>query len=213
VPFLGYMGVRYMLTRHHEELFPPWEPAWNGQGGKLWRNPEALPLFFVPASWRPARDPRDALLTTAANEDFSAAAVAEIPKAAGVEVRRVGSPLGETDITLRRQTGQVRLRAVHANGFELDVAGGGAAGGTEGALVVSSVTYCRGWRLAVDGRQADLLRVNAGFLGFLLPPGAHRATLEYRPAGWVWGLRLCGLTIVAILAALAWRAARPRRWW
>src|SRR5258708_26766710 len=128
VPFLAYMGVRYLLTRHHEELFPPWEPAWNGQGGKLWRNPEALPLFFVPASWRPARDPRDALFTTVANEDFSAAAVAEIPKAAGVEVRLVGSagsPLGETDITLRRQSGQVRLRAVHPNGFELEVPGGG----------------------------------------------------------------------------------------
>src|SRR5258708_40363875 len=91
VPFLGYMGVRYLLTRHHEELFPPWEPAWNGQGGKLWRNPEALPLFFVPASWRPARDPRDALFTTVASDDFSAAAAAELPQAAGGGVRRARS--------------------------------------------------------------------------------------------------------------------------
>ncbi|HYL06724.1 MAG TPA: hypothetical protein VE075_11830, partial [Thermoanaerobaculia bacterium] len=37
VPFLGYLGVRYMLTRHREALFPPWEEAWDGQGGKLWR--------------------------------------------------------------------------------------------------------------------------------------------------------------------------------
>jgi Bacterial membrane protein YfhO len=147
----------------------------------------------MPASWRPARDPADALATTVANQDFSAAAVAEIGGAAGVEVRR--------------QDGWVRLRGVHANGFELDAVAGGAAG----ALVVSSVTFCRGWRLAIDGRQADLVRVNAGFLGFLLPAGSHRATLEYRPAGWVWGVRLCGLTIVAALAALGWRAARLRR--
>ena len=89
VPFLAYMSVRYMLTRHHEELFPPWEEAWNGQGGKLWRNPEALPLFFLPASWRPARDPRDALFATLANQDFAAAAVADVGAAAGDS----GSPL------------------------------------------------------------------------------------------------------------------------
>src|SRR5262249_42034290 len=63
-PFLGYLGVRYLMTRHREELYPPWEEAWDEQGGKVWRNPEALPLFFMPAAWRPARDPDDALGAT-----------------------------------------------------------------------------------------------------------------------------------------------------
>jgi uncharacterized membrane protein YfhO len=76
---------------------------------------------------------------------------------------------------------------------------------------VSSVTFCRGWRLAIDGRRAEPVRVNAGFLGFLLPAGSHRAVLEYRPDGWVWGVRLCGLTILAALAAVGWRAASSRR--
>jgi hypothetical protein len=205
VPFLGYLGVRYMLTRHRAELFPPWEEAWDGQGGKLWRNPDALPLFFMPASWRPASDPRDALLATVANEDFAAAAVAEVGEGEIGQAGAIG-PAGEVG-GIRRQSGQVRLSRVHANGFELE--GGGPAGG----LVVSSVTFCRGWNLAIDGRRAELVRVNAGFLGFLMPPGAHRATLEYRPAGWVWGLRLCALTIGAALTALlalGWRAARTR---
>jgi hypothetical protein len=210
VPFLGYLGVRYMLTRHRADLFPPWEEAWDGQGGKLWRNPEALPLFFMPASWRPASDPRDALLATVANEDFAAAAVAEAPEAGGP--RQVGETGGvgaaAAPAGARRQAGQVRLRRVRANGFDLD------AGGATGGLVVSSVTFCSGWRLAIDGRQADLVRVNAGFLGFLVPPGPHRATLEYRPAGWVWGVRLWTLTtatVLAILAVLAARAVSRRR--
>ena len=229
VPFLGYLGVRYMLTRHRVELFPPWEEAWDGQGGKLWRNPEALPLFFMPATWRPARDPRDALLATVANQDFAAAAVAELGavgeggeggKVAGTGPSAGGGPtVGSGPIDgigsiggdlagrfgLRRQAGRVQLRRLRANGFELD------AGGATGGLVVSSVTFCRGWRLAVDGRRAEPVRVNAGFLGVLLPAGWHRVTLEYRPAGWVWGLRLCGLTIGAAAAALGWRAVRRRR--
>jgi hypothetical protein len=209
VPFLGYLGVRLMLTRHHAELFPPWEEAWDGQGGKLWRNPEALPLFFMPAAWRPARDPRDALLATVANQDFAASAVAELGEVLEIGGgRQIGSPgliapsgaagaQAPLPADVRRQAGRVQLRRLHANGFELD------AGGATGGLVVSSVTFCRGWRLTLDGRRAALLRVNAGFLGFLIPAGWHHAALEYRPAGWVWGLRLCGLTLAACLAALA----------
>ncbi|HEV3075274.1 MAG TPA: hypothetical protein VHB47_12705 [Thermoanaerobaculia bacterium] len=206
VPFLGYLGVRLMLTRHRAELFPPWEEAWDGQGGKLWRNPEALPLFFMPAAWRPAHDPRDALLATVANEDFAASAVAEPGEVldngggqaggsgpSGPAGGAAGQPTPAADV--HRQAGRVQLRRLHANGFELE------AGGATGGLVVSSVTFCRGWRLTLDGRPAALLRVNAGFLGFLIPAGWHRATLEYRPAGWVWGLRLCWLTLGAVLAA------------
>jgi len=242
VPFLGYLGVRCMLTRHLTELFPPWEEAWDGQGGKLWRNPEALPLFFMPAAWRPARDPGDALLATVANQDFAASAVAELGEVLGPGVgptvvgpigvgptavgpigggpggsgsmaggRQIGGPepigppgraavQAAPPADVRRQAGRVRLRRLHANGFELD------AGGATGGLVVSSVTFCRGWRLTLDGRPAALLRVNGGFLGFLVPAGWHRAALEYRPAGWVWGLCLCALTVAAALAALAWRA-------
>ena len=51
--FLGYLGVRYLLTRNGEALGPPWEEAWNGPGGKLWRNPTALPLFFLPVVGAP----------------------------------------------------------------------------------------------------------------------------------------------------------------
>lgn len=50
-------------------------------------------------------------------------------------------------------------------------------------------------------------------LALLVPPGQHRATLAYRPAGWVWGLRLCGLTLAAILALLIFRAVRPGSAW
>jgi hypothetical protein len=225
VPFLGYLGVRYMLTRHRAELFPPWEEAWDGDGGKLWRNPEALPLFFIPASWRPASDPQDALLATVANEDFAAAAVAETAATGGLGSAGEAGGRGKSAVAgalaeagragvaapaeVRRQAGQVRLRRARANGFDLDVSAGGAGG-----LVVSSVTFCRGWRLAVDEREAGLLRVNAGFLGFLVPPGPHRVTLDYRPAGWVWGLRLCALTVAAGIASMAargWLAARRRR--
>ena len=210
VPFLGYLGVRFMLTRHRAELFPPWEEAWDGQGGKLWRNPEALPLFFMPAAWRPAHDARDALRATVANQDFAASAVTElgeILEPGGAAARAAPPQAAPPPPDVHPQAGRVQLRRLDANGFELE------AGGATGGLVVSSVTFCRGWRLALDGRPAALLRVNAGFLGFTVPAGWHRAVLEYRPAGWLWGLRWFWLTLGAAVAASLVRAriARPPR--
>jgi hypothetical protein len=200
--FLGFLGVRYMLTRHREQLYPPWEEAWDGQGGKLWRNPQALPLFFMPAGWGAARDADDALAATLANEDFAATAVAETRPGD----RGAAGASGAAPSSLAAPAGRVRFRRAGANGFEL------AAASPNGGLVVSSVTFDRGWRLAVDGHPAELLRVNAGFLGFFAPPGWHRATLEYRPSGWVWGVRWCALTAAVLALAVlgAWRR-RPSR--
>src|SRR5262249_10819410 len=148
---------------------PPWQEAWDGPGGTLWRNPAALPLFFMPASWRRARDAGEALRFAVGNQDFRARAMAELG-----ESREAGEPAPEAGHVAWRQEGTARIRGVSSNGFELDVET------RTGGLTVSSVSFSRGWRLALDGRAAPLLRVNGGFLGFLAPPGAHRAALEYR---------------------------------
>jgi uncharacterized membrane protein YfhO len=104
----------------------------------------------------------------------------------------------------RLQQGDVRILRVAANGFDLATRSAG------GGLVVSSVAWSRGWRLRVDGIDRPVLRVNAGFVGFLAPPGTHRIALDYRPAGWTWGCRLFALTLVALLAFVALPAARAR---
>jgi uncharacterized membrane protein YfhO len=96
----------------------------------------------------------------------------------------------------RPQQGKVRLARVLPNGFDLEVAT------PTGGLVVSSVSHARGWRLEVGGREAGVRRVNGGFLGFEVPPGAHRARLDYRPKSWIWGLRLFALGIAGIVVVL-----------
>ncbi len=196
VAFLSYLGVRYMLGAHGEELAAPWERAWDLQGGTVWRNRAALPLFFMPATWRPARDPADALRATLANVDFAAAAVTEPPGGAaagpGGAAPGAGGEPGP-----RSQRGSVQIASLKPNSFDLDVAT------PTGGLAVSSVALCRGWHLTLDGRPAGLVRVNGAFIGFLTPPGTHHAVLAYRPAGWVWGLRLCGLALLGLAAITA----------
>jgi hypothetical protein len=185
-----YLGVRYLLTRHQRGVPPPWEPAWNDAGGKVWRNPRALPLFFLPAAAQRVPDGAKAQEQALATPDFAAFGVAE-----------GGPPAGP-----RPQNGTARIEKLLPNGFDLEV------GTVTGGLVVSSVAYADGWRLELlDGPgPATLRKVNGGFVGFEIGPGRHRVRLDYQPAGWRWGLVVAGLAVlVAAGVAVRRRALTP----
>lgn len=196
VPMLRMLAVRYVLAPHRRRLPPPWEPMVNEVGGRIWRLPEPLDLFFVPRRVRTVDRPDLATAVTLRNPDFRRLAVVADPEAPPGR----GPPVG--------QDGRVWLRRVRPNGFEL------VAESDEGALVASSVTAVRGWRASVDGEPAEPVTVNGAFLGVRVPPGVHGVELVYSPAGWRRGWALCGGALAALLVAGAVRfrrrgAARP----
>ena len=157
------LGVRYMLERHRRRLPKPWQAVYNGVGGRVWKNPDAMPLFFMPARIDRVPGPQQALEKMLANTDFAGSAVVEAP-----------------DGPSASQQGRVTIAEVKANGFELEI------DSPTGGLVASSVSHTAGWRLRRDDQEGSILRVNAGFVGIEVPPGRHRVVLDYRPAGWTW---------------------------
>lgn len=187
-----YLGVRYFLTRHRRRLPPPWEPVLDDQGGRVWRNPEALPLFFMPRA-AVAASGEEAERRAAANGDF--AALGFVESAAGAAA------------PARSQEGRVDLRRVRPAGFDLAVAS------RTGGLVTSSVSAASGWQVEIDGRPGRLRRVNGGFLGFEVVPGDHRVRLDYRPAAWIWGwaLAAAGALVASVWIAASSRSPRRRR--
>lgn len=48
------------------------------------------------------------------------------------------------------------------------------------ALLVSSTTPHEYWSASIDGRPTEILTVNVGYSGILVPPGEHLVTMEYR---------------------------------
>jgi hypothetical protein len=227
LPLLDFLGARYFLVAHYHRLPPPLEPVWNGTGGKVWRNPRALPLFFMPSAVISAGDRLAAVRRTLALPDFAAAAVVEdgpagVPAGspASLAAGAAGMPSADSPAAhaalLRRlapppapQAGTVRLLRVRPNGFDLDIES------ATGGVVVSSVSWAGGWRAVVDGQATPPRRVNGGFLGFAVARGHHRVALDYRPASWTWGLRLfalgiAGSLLAAVTIARAHRSNRPR---
>lgn len=87
------------------------------------------------------------------------------------------------------------------------------------AFVVVADAWAPGWRARIDGRPAELLRVDGFLRGVALPAGTHALELSYRPPGWDAARWLAGAALLAWcalfapqlagLALLRARGARP----
>ena len=206
-----FLAVRYMETAHERVLPPPWRLVFEGKGGRVWENPTALPLFFMPRTIESFADPAEAQRAAMHDDDFLetaqlVAAAAPGPAGPAPAAPSSGAPAGAApgalapgaeagESTTRPQDGRVRDIRVRSNGFDLAV--DSAAGG----IVASSVSYAPEWRATIGGREEPAVEIDGGFLGFQVPPGAHAVRVRYRPHGWTAGLALfaagCALSLAA----------------
>jgi hypothetical protein len=65
------------------------------------------------------------------------------------------------------------------------------------ALLVLTDSWYPGWSVSVDGRPAQIRRVNWHFRGVFLEPGEHRVRFDYRPRG------IVPAAVVSLLALAA----------
>ena len=80
-----------------------------------------------------------------------------------------------------------------------------------GLLILSDNDY-PGWKATVDGRAADVERVDYLFRGVALGPGAHTVEFRFEPLSWRIGWIVSLVSLVAAGAGGGYRAsaARPR---
>ena len=205
--WLSYLAVRHFLAPHGKALPEPWRQEFDGAGGTVWRNPEALPLFLFPARLRRLPGHAAALAATVTNQRLATDAVvgdgpASDAAASGAAASGAAASGAAADTALPR--GEVRAIRPRPNGFDLDVSS------PTGGVVASSVSFARGWRGTAGGRQARVVEVNSAFLGVQVPAGTHRVELRYRPLGWTAGWLLCGLAAAAWGAHGGWKTLRRR---
>ncbi len=89
-----------------------------------------------------------------------------------------------------------RLDFSHPNRVEVDVEM------TAPAMLVLTETWFPGWEARVDGKPAELLRVNCVQRGVWLEPGTSRVEMAFRPRAWRIGAAISGATWVLLLAVL-----------
>ncbi|HSK37133.1 MAG TPA: YfhO family protein, partial [Actinomycetota bacterium] len=76
--------------------------------------------------------------------------------------------------------------------------------GADGLLVLGDPWYPQ-WRVEVDGRPAELLRVDHAFRGVRVPAGSHQVVFTYQDRALQAGLLLSAFTAAALVMLWLWR--------
>jgi hypothetical protein len=80
---------------------------------------------------------------------------------------------------------------------------------TDGLLVLGDPWYPQ-WRVEVDGKPAELLRVDHSFRGVRVPAGSHQVTFTYQDRALWLGVALTAATCLALAVLWLFRRRRPR---
>jgi Bacterial membrane protein YfhO len=179
-PVLDLMGTRYVVTSVKSAprfaALPKFRHVASLPGNELFENLTVIPRFFVVHEVRQGGS------------------------LAGVDFRRIA--LTEEPIPVAPASGDgadaVRVVRYEPDAVELDVQARGSG------LLVASETEYPGWRAWVDGREAAIHRVDVALRGVVVPDGAHRVRMEFRP-GILWaGLGVTLATGALLIALAAW---------
>ena len=190
-PFLAFLNVRWVLAP--DGWNPPrgWKLLSEGDGMRLFQNPDALARVFAPRKVREIADEagqRDALGSIS---DFADQGI-------------VGNEVAGPDRGWRENgAAGVRIDSYQPQRLELSI------DARSEAIVGTSIPRWPGWKLEIDGRRARTLAYNRAFVGFAVPPGQHRAVLRYRPDGFVAGSAISLASAATCLVGML--ATRRRR--
>ncbi len=186
-PLLDFLGVRVVASAAGSAPPATLERIDGGRFGpyRLYRNPDALPRHFVPAS----AEAIGGELEDGELEDFLARL--RDPRHVAVDDPRA--------VAWAAHGGSEVKAAVtdRAGWASLEISGDGDR------LLATSLRHPEGWRTG----GLDTETVNGAFLGVHVPPGVTRVELRYRPPGLAAGLLLAALAA----AATAWLASSRRR--
>ena len=192
-PALDLLGVRWFVTGG---LPPDQIKVLEANGFRvvqrdawflLWERP-APPLARMVYQVDTVPDPAQRLARLQAGYPLLDRALVERPVAG---LRRTATPAAVR--VVRRDQTRVRV-SVRTGG--------------DGLLVLADPWYPQ-WRVEIDGRPAELLRVDHALRGVRVPAGDHQVVFTYQDRTLQLGLALTVLTLAG-LAGLWWR--RRRRW-
>ena len=181
-PVVTFLNVLYLLAEPGSDFGSHWRLLYRGPDGDLYRHEQPLSRFFAPQTLVGSAPP---------------GTVDEFAKTIVVE----GVPRGGT-----RQNGRLGgmwLREVNPQRFRMAIDAIGPL------LVASSEPAAPGWVVRVNHEVVPIVRVNGAFLGFWVPAGHSRVSIEYQPSSFRIGLLLALMTL-ATLAVIGHRSRRNR---
>jgi Bacterial membrane protein YfhO len=192
-PVLDLLNARYVVTSVKAagrlKAVPRFRHVASLPGNELFENQTAMPRFTLVHRVRPAGSLAEARAAIDRREiDFRETALTEepiplAPASEGVDGIKV----------VQYEPGSLEL-AVQSRGT---------------SLLVAAETDYPGWEAWVDGRPERIHRVDLAFRGVVVPGGAHRVRMEFRPIILPVSLGITLATALGLLLMQWVRASRP----
>jgi hypothetical protein len=185
-PLLGLLNVAWIVGSSpipaDQSSQAGLEEVESVDGYHLYRNPRALPRFFlVPGVRRSSGEAETFRLL--AQDSFHPADEAVVE---GISAARSGLA-----------TADVKVNLYSPNRIQLAVTSSAPA------FLVTSEPMYSGWEARVNGRREPLLMTNGAFRGLFLPSGPSRIVMEYHPPYFAFWLLLSAIAFVGSLATAA----------
>ncbi len=196
-PALDLLGARYVLSPC-DEIPGGFERLGKVGAISIFRNPNALPRAFIVHHGAPVFDD-DAALRSVIGREFDYA-----------ETVLVHDPTGPpVHLEPGRADAAESARVMEDTGDCITIL---ARTSRPGYLVLADQCY-PGWQVSVNGKRAQLLRVDYLLKGVELGAGTHAVRFEFRPASFRIGsaITLGGLAFVALAVVLCVLFRRRRR--
>jgi len=192
-PVSDLLNLRYVLAPEEyawpDGAFASLERMETVEGITLWRNPDAPGLFWPVARveaapeaeiWERIRQPGFDVRSLALIEDRDA-----VPSGADFD--------GHARVDARYQ-------GPHRIAIDIEA--------SRAVFLASSHPWYPGWRAEIDGRPARLVLTDGVFAGLVVPAGARRVELHYRPTSLLLGLGIAACACGALVAGRWWGALR-----
>ena len=198
-PFIDYMNVRFVIGSPSDELSSErFQLVYSGEDGRIFENRRVLPRFFAPAKLVIEPDDDARFRSLMAVGDWRESAVVESlpanlnPAAYGELLKDRSLDVSGTVRTLKNDDDKLW---VYVNV-------------PRWTLIASSQPFWPGWKIYYGDERLEMVEVNGGFLGFVVPPGEQKVRVEYRPLSFRAGSALSLLTIAGIAIFPWWRRRR-----
>jgi hypothetical protein len=183
LPVVDALGVKFAILPPSREVEAEgWSLAFQGEGGKVYQNSQALPRASLIGSVRPLRSLEELATFDPAREAFvSVPPPPDLAPGKG-EVLWLGETANRIDLSVTTETPQ---------------------------LLLLTDAYDPGWKAYVDDRETALFPTNLGSRGVYLTPGTHRVTFSFEPASLKWGWRAMLGCLALLAVGLVWLGRRP----
>ncbi len=79
------------------------------------------------------------------------------------------------------------------------------------SLLCTSITFDEGWIVEVDGKKADLIKINDSQIAVKIGEGTHKVTFTYRPKCYVYGSVISVIGLLSFAGAIAYQEIKKER--